>query len=170
MERGLPITESHALWHSGVAAPVRVLLKVEVLCRRSMFSESLNCILIAAALSPPRTCHLVNYLNMNVSWFSLAHLHFSDNKYVCSCNLLIELAYGLSVLRYFWKLSELGGMVILVFPFKSGPLVHFLLCYFYFSCTSYTLSEASLFLYPCISSVSGSGMTKCTTYHQVDVS
>lgn len=136
MERGLPITGSHALWHSSIAAPgtgsLRLRCYFVALC---LFSECLDCILTAAALSPPKTFHFVNAFNTNVSWFCLVCLCFSTNSYVHTCSLLMELAHGSLVLRYFWNWSGLGGMVILVFPFNSGSLVHFLLCYFYFSCT-----------------------------------
>lgn len=60
------------------------------------------------------------------------------------------------------------------FSFESGALVHFLLCYFYFSCTSYSLSYSfSKFLSSFISSVSVSGLAATkypdyTTYPQAD--
>lgn len=131
-----------------------------------LFSESLGYFLTAAALSPLKAFHLVDYLNKSISCFPL-----------CVCMSLIPLhqflgpPHGIStwllVLRCFWNLSGLGGMAVLVFPFNNEPLIHFLLCYFYFSLASYSLSEVCN---SCISSVCGSGTTKSLITRLMDLS
>lgn len=80
----------------------------------ALFYKPPDCILIAAALCPFQIFHFVDYPHMNVSGFSLGHLHFSAKLYFHSCRLLRELACGVSVLEYVWCLSGLGVTVIVV--------------------------------------------------------
>lgn len=117
-----------------------------VISLSSASSQSIDCFWAAAALSALKTFHLVDYLHRNISWFSLCVC-----MSVVTLHPLLEPPYGISpwlvVLRCFWNLSGPGEMAVLLSPFNNEPLTRFLLCYFYFSLTSCSLSEVSLFMH-----------------------
>lgn len=133
------MTESHALCPSSVAASVPVLLKGEEVfcCPWSPFQTSGLHFDSCSPLSFPDFpdfffFFLVDYPCMNVSRFSLGHLHFSAKLYFHSCRLLRELACGVSVLEYVWCVLGLGVMVTVVSLSKAEHL-------FIFFCAIFTL-------------------------------
>lgn len=102
-----------------------------------LLSKPPDCILIAAAPCPFQIFQiffffLVDYPCMNVSRFSLGHLHFSAKLYFHSCRLLREVTCGVSVLEYVWCVLGLGVMVTVVSLSKAEHL-------FIFFCAIFTL-------------------------------
>lgn len=139
-----------------------------------LLSKPPDCILIAAAPCPFQIFHFVDYPCMNVSRFSLGHLHFSAKLYFHSCRLLRDLTCGVSLPEYVWCVLGLGVMVTVVSLSKAEHL-------FIFFCAIFTLVvplTACLIVSPSFSlhsvlsvSVSGLAATKYpdyTTYPQAD--